>query len=333
MKTYLLYYPIFWLGYWLSKVTHKTNKYAYSVFRKLFVSTRGKSNDLLSRRITREKPPYVLTEVHGVLGSLSHDEVGKIADDIRKNGFHVFEQRLEQAHIDALLKFATSSKAELIPQAEDGTIWLVYDRDHPRSPRYQFAEKDVFTVPIVQRLAADPSLFAVAQAYLGCKPIQDMTAMWWSTVFSKKASSEAAQLFHFDMDRIKFIKFFFYLTDVDSHTGPHCYVRGSQASMPAGLWRDGRIQDDEIVKSFAPSDIIEITGSKGTMIAVDTRGLHKGKVLEKGERLILQFEFTNSLFGATYERVNVEDKLAPEAKEFFNQHSYSFQRLRKGASA
>jgi len=333
MKTYLLYYPIFWLGYWLFKVTHNTNRYAYSAFRKLFVSTQGKSNDRLSRQISREQPPYALTQVQGVLGTLSHGEIGKIADDIRKNGFHVFGHKLEEAHIAALLKFARSSKAELIPQAEDGTKWLVYDKDHLRSPRYQFAETDLFTVPIVQQLAADPSLFAVAQGYLACKPIQDMTAMWWSTAFSKKASSEAAQLFHFDMDRIKFIKFFFYLTDVDTQTGPHCYVRGSHARMPADLWKDGRIQDDEIARSFAPSDIIEITGGKGTIIAADTRGLHKGKVLEKGERLILQFEFANSLFGAPYERVNVEDQLAPDVKEFFNRNSYSFQRLRNGARA
>jgi hypothetical protein len=330
MKTYLLYYPLFWLGYWFFRVTHKTNKYAYIVFRKLFVSTRGKSNDHLSRQISRKKPPYALRQVRGVLGSLSQVDIGKIADRIGKNGFHVFDQKLAEVHIEALLKFARTFKAELIPPAADGTRCLVYDKDHPRAPRYQFAEKDVFTMPIVQQLAADPSLFAVAQAYLGCKPIQDLTAMWWSAAFSKKASSEAAQLFHFDMDRIKFIKFFFYLTDVDSHNGPHCYVRGSHAAMPASLWKDGRIQDEEIAKSFTPSDIMEITGSRGTIIAVDTRGLHKGKVLERGERLILQFEFTNSLFGAPYERVNVEDTLGLDIKEFFNQHSYSFQRLRQG---
>src|SRR5437879_3693125 len=173
MKTYLLYYPLFWLGYWLFKVTQQTNKYAYIVFRKLFVATRGTSNDRLSRQISRGKPPYALTQVRGVLGSLSQHEIGQIADNIGKNGFHVFDHKLEEAHIDALLKFARSSKAELIPQAGDGTKWLVYDKDHPRAPRYQFAEKDVFTLPIVQLLAADPSLFAVAQAYLGCKPIQD----------------------------------------------------------------------------------------------------------------------------------------------------------------
>src|SRR5437773_12137342 len=111
MKTYLLYYPLFWLGYWLFKVTHQTNKYVSIVFRRLFVSTRGKSNDRLSRQISRGKPPYVLTQVQGVLGTLSHDEIGKIADDIRKNGFHVFDHKLEEAQIAALLKFARSSNA------------------------------------------------------------------------------------------------------------------------------------------------------------------------------------------------------------------------------
>ena len=44
---------------------------------------------------------------------------------------------------------------------------------------------------------------------------------------SKKADSEAAQMFHFDLDRIKWLKFFIYLTDVKINSGPHVYVSGT----------------------------------------------------------------------------------------------------------
>ena len=57
-----------------------------------------------------------------------------------------------------------------------------------------------------------------------------------------------------------------------------------------------RIDDDIINKFFDNSELIEFAGKKGTLIIEDTRGLHKGKNLEEGDRLILQFEFTSTNF-------------------------------------
>ena len=48
---------------------------------------------------------------------------------------------------------------------------------------------------------------------------------------------------------------------------------------------------------------MELQGEKGQIIAVDTRGLHKGKILTDGHRLLFQVEFTNSLFGKNYPKV------------------------------
>lgn len=81
-------------------------------------------------------------------------------------------------------------------------------------------------------MITDMNFFAIAQEYLACKPIHDLVLMWWSAPHSNKASSEAAQLYHFDMDHLKFLKFFIYLTDVDEHNGPHCYVRKSHIHKP-----------------------------------------------------------------------------------------------------
>ncbi len=152
--------------------------------------------------------------------------------------------------------------------------------------------------------------------------------MWWSTAFSKEASSRAAQLYHFDMDRFKFIKFYFYLTDVTSATGPHCYIRGTHAYMPEKLWKDGRILDREIDQEIKEEDKVEIVGSKGSIIAVDTRGLHKGKPLLEGERLILQFEFTNSLFGAPYQNIDITNKIDSKYLKIFKSYPYTFQRFK-----
>ncbi len=328
MKTYLVYYPVFIVGYWLFKLTKKTNWYAFVAFRRLFVLTKGRSNDAMSEKLSKENPPYSTGTVSGALGQLSEQELSKVVSDIEKNGFCVFDAKLKEEDVNALVNFSLGLNAELIPPANNGTTTSRYDRANVLSPRYQFNESDVYSNTIVQELATDATLFAVAQKYLKCKPIQDLTAMWWSAAFTKEASSEAAQLYHFDMDRFKFIKFFFYLTDVDSSNGPHCYVRGTHKFMPEVLWKDGRIQDVEIAACYGKEDILEITGKKGTIMAVDTRGLHKGKVLEKGERLILQFEFTNSLFGATYETIDLQGKLKEPMKKFMSEHAYSYQRFR-----
>jgi hypothetical protein len=328
IKTYLFYYPIFWLGYLFFKISNVTNWYSYVSFRRLFVLTKGASNDFLSRMLASSHSRYPLPQVEGVLGTLSQKQVRDIADKVHENGFYIFNDRLSPGHIESLVSFAETQEAELVPPSKDGVKRSVYNRQQLLSPRYQFFESDILKNPVVQELTTDMTLFAVAQEYLGCKPIQDLTALWWSTAFSKQASSEAAQLFHFDMDRFKFIKFFFYLTDVDTNNGPHCFVRGSHRAMPANIWKDGRIQDTEIQSSFPKEDIVEITGQKGTIIAVDTRGLHKGKVLNGGERLILQFEFTNSLFGASYETVTLDKSAVPKLKMFFDRYSYAFQRFK-----
>jgi len=54
-------------------------------------------------------------------------------------------------------------------------------------------------------------------------------------------------------------------------------------------------------------NMIEFLAPRGTVIAEDTRGLHKGRHVEEGDRLMLQLQFSNVLFGCSY-RKSVVDK-------------------------
>lgn len=326
--TLIIHQTIFWIGFQFYRLTKKTLSYPYYSFRKLFVLTRGRINDNLSGSIQKNVEKYNFSRQSGVLGDLSKDDVGKIVSQIDRDGYYVFEKKLPDNIISQLRDYSLNLEAVLVPPAKNGTQFSKYDAGKPLSARYQFEETVLMGNNLIQELTTDLSLLAVAQEYLGTKPIQDLTAMWWSTSFSKQASSEAAQLYHFDMDRIKFIKFFFYLTDVTTETGPHCYIRGSHKCLPEHLWKDGRILDREIEGTYKMEDIIEIDGPKGSIIAVDTRGLHKGKALEKGERLILQFEFTNSLFGAPYQVINLKNKISPDQLSAFKTYGYTFQRFK-----
>ncbi len=134
-------------------------------------------------------------------------------------------------------------------------------------------------------------------------------------------------MFHFDLDRIRFLKVFFYLTDVNSATGPHMYIQRTHKSKPSGFFEDRRFRDDEITTAFRPEEIVELVGAAGTIIAVDTIGLHKGKALTTGSRLILQFEFANSLFGAPYERLSLPDGLTDDLRQAVGDLPDVFQRF------
>ena len=83
--------------------------------------------------------------------------------------------------------------------------------------------------------------------------------------------------------------------------GAHSFISGSNRSfgIPAELLKGYyiRLNDRDVFQFYAPEDRIEFTGLRGTIIAEDTRGLHKGKHVQAGDRLIFQLQYCNSVFG------------------------------------
>ena len=148
----------------------------------------------------------------------------------------------------------------------------------------------------------DPTFLAVANSYLGCRPQLDVLGVWWLTKFSGAPDANAAQFYHFDMDRVSWIKFFVYFKDVYTNTGPHCFIRKSHqvGKIPKELLGFGyaRLSDEEVLKHYSKDDVIEHLAAAGTVIAEDTRGLHKGKHLNHGDRLAMSIQYSSTMFGA-----------------------------------
>jgi hypothetical protein len=142
----------------------------------------------------------------------------------------------------------------------------------------------------------------IAQRYLGQPVLMDEVAFWWTTTQRAEDADINAQQFHQDRDRLSFLKFFIYLTDVTPETGPHVYLKGSHTSIPWSLRGDGRKTDDAVRQAGLWPNVTELYGPAGTIMGVDTIGLHKGKTPSSGDRLALENEFSTSLFGMDYER-------------------------------
>jgi ectoine hydroxylase-related dioxygenase (phytanoyl-CoA dioxygenase family) len=308
------------LGLFCYFLTKRTSQKAHLAMVMLFCRTRGRSSDALSWIISQVRSPRSIEPTNGLLPTGTQVEAVSAVQALRERGYYVFQNKLPEELCNKLLAFATQHPASTrIMDGEVGVMEsMVYDRQHPRAVRYDFSTQDLLNNEDVQKILADLSFASIAQEYLRAIPIVDVVSMWWHTNFSDKPDGESAQFFHFDMDRPKWLKFFIYLTDVTAENGPHSYVAGSHKTngIPAELLNKGyaRLKDEEIKTYYSASDIIEFIAPRGTILAEDTRGLHKGKHVISGDRLMFQIQFSNSLFGASYPSARIAEKIIKELR-------------------
>lgn len=329
------------LKHWLSvargavkfRRTGTTPPRAHQSLVNLHCLTSGRALDWMHAIIIRGLQKYELTPADGALGSLSAAESANFANQIREHGYCVFPQLLPEERCAALEQFARTRPAGVQTNTPNAPATAIYNRERPLADIYRFAEETLIECEEVQRLLADRSLLSVAQDYLECPPVVDIVSLWWSVVnrnADRGRKSTAAQLYHFDMDRVKWLKIFVYLTDVDSRGGPHCLVSGSHRSgaQPLALLSRGyaRIDDHELQSYYSADKFVELTGRRGTIMAVDTRAWHKGKPPESRDRLILQFSYCDSLFGANAAKVSPPTTCLPELREAVKRYPRSFER-------
>ena len=300
---------IFVAGYQTFLQTGKTSHEAYMSIINLYCATNGTYSEQFNSKIKLTNPPVVISgNLQGVIGNYSLVDFEKVNTELNKNGYSHFDKKLSKEVCDKLYNFALKTSARIPPSYNEK---ITYNPEKPLAEIYRFDLNDLANNPDIQQLMMDPVLLNIARNYLGCEPIFDFPAMWWSTAFQKQASSEAAQLYHFDMDRVKWLKMFFYINDVTMENGPHCYIQGSHLpdAKPAEMLKRGyeRIPDEELHPYYKPEDVKIVCGDAGAIFAGDTKCWHKGIPLKKGHRLVLEFEYTSSMFGTNTQKLEIEN--------------------------
>lgn len=168
---------------------------------------------------------------------------------------------------------------------------------------------DIMAAPGLVALANDPRIIQRVAGWLGVPPTVMAADSWWS--YSGPAEPKDAQLFHIDRHCYRFIKVFFFLTDVTMETGPHVYVRGShrvrehflrlrrmqadkdpQAARFGALWGTQRKADADVEAFYGAENVEYITGKAGEVFLINTAGIHKGLLPRQGRRHIAQFLYT-----------------------------------------
>ena len=261
----------------------------------------------LSKRAIRNPQGGVPTESQARSSSfIAFDEVPAAVSALQRDGVYVFDSRIPDEVTERMRNSALRAPSH--PRGLDSDP-VPFPRDNPEVGRYDIDEDNTMASPDMQDYCSDPALALVASRYLEQPVIQDQTALWWTTTKGSADAAMNAWLFHQDRDRLSFLKFFCYLTDVGPDNGPHTVVRGTHRQLPRMLASDGRKDDDLVRRAGLWDQVVELTAPAGTIMAVDTVGLHKGQPPVSDDRCVLQVEFATSLFGAQvdYPRFTMSD--------------------------
>jgi len=272
---------------------------------KLFILTGGWSNILISKFLCYKK---------GIIYNQNSNDkniyLGKNTSDINaeieSKGYCVLPELLSAEIIENLYcKLASSGgkyKSDIYSSKEHETL----DMENPKGTKFEYNKNELIEFEEVQKIFFDRKLLKIIENYLDALPIVDILASWWNFP-SEKADHASAQLWHFDMDRPKWLKVFIYLKDCNNDNGPHCYISSTNnnGKIPFEIRSYGyaRLEDGFIENYFKKKDIKTFTAKKGTVLIEDTRGLHKGLKVEKGNRLLLQCQYSSSLFGSRIDKI------------------------------
>ena len=272
-----------------------------------FVASGGALLTEASQRFSRHATPLDFSGDSSALGlTRGTDDYSNALAELEVQGFTLLPWLLPHALTSELESLLHSSSGvfvgDLIPKPQGRLAPLTSeDLVTPRAEKFSIDPSQLVESKIIRDLALDPGLLSLAQDYLNAPPKLDILSSWFSFPVGR-SSDAAATEFHFDLDRTKWLKVFFFLSDVDTETGAHIFVPTTHkdGGIPRHVLDRGyaRVDDEDVERFFPRSQWASIGGPRGTILLEDTRGLHKGQPLVRGYRLLLQFQYSQNLFGS-----------------------------------
>ncbi|MBF2004236.1 MAG: phytanoyl-CoA dioxygenase family protein [Chlorogloeopsis fritschii C42_A2020_084] len=226
-------------------------------------------------------------------------DIDEIVKQLKVNGFYL-GLNLPKNIVAEIIDFAYSH-----PCYGHRKPWLGFYYHQKEQIKLKLGKKFVLAsyfntalhCPAIQKLRNDPVLLAISTKYLETQPVIQGNELWWS--FTSQASNSekkrAFQMFHYDIDDYNFLKFFFYLTDVDETSGAHICIRGSHNKKKfTHILFHKHETDKDIIDYYGKEQLVTICGKAGFGFVEDTLCFHKGTTPTAQDRLILQIEFATT---------------------------------------
>lgn len=166
-----------------------------------------------------------------------------------------------------------------------------YNNPKKKGSDLWYLDKNIYkNCKAVYNLAHNEDLVNIAKAYIGSEPKIHQVHSWWS--FPKEDDNYVHNYgYHYDIDALRFVKFFIYLTDVDIDAGPHVIIANTHKRKTWFQKFNRRITEEDVKKRFRKDDVTVMLGKAGEGFFEDTFSYHKGTAPKK-PRFILQVEYS-----------------------------------------
>jgi len=323
---YLLYLPFFLIEIFLYKFFNKKNsEYSYQFFLKLYATFGGLVNKYLSIILSNKKNDNNIAQSKVIEKFIDSNLIAK---KIFTDGHYFIKDAIKDDTINEIIKFTNTLKGKYISEKYKSEIAEILDFNNLKAAKFSYSPDQFIENKIIQEIILDEKILNVSSSYLNCAPVIDNIQLFWSFA-AHRADKEAAQYWHFDMDRPRWIKIFLYLTDCNELNGPHKFIERTHLmamGIKESLRKKGytRLEDREIEQCYSGEQIKTFTAKKGSILFEDTSGLHKGQNVIQGSRLMLIFQYSSSLFGSHSPKIKMPKNISKIFLDNFNKNKKMF---------
>lgn len=225
----------------------------------------------------------------------------KYVDQIRQEGV-AFGINLPTSMVDEIYQYACTAPCYGTGTARDEGDFLITDvkngylrEKHPIALA-ELKDSTLMGCQAINNLVEDPLLLDVARNYLGYWPTKILRYMSWTLVSSlpdeqQKRLNEPV-IYHYDIPSYNSVRIYFYITDVDTFSGPHIMIKNSHDIKPVKmLFSPCQQTDNAIYNYYGKEKEIIIEGNRGFGFFQDPYCFHKAKTPINSDRLLLQIRY------------------------------------------
>ena len=207
--------------------------------------------------------------------------------------------QLPPAVVEEIRTFAAEASCSRHPNdPERFTIAEVCNGRSPAGAPVAVADVNC-TIPCaaIDRVAADPLLIEITESWLGYRPQQVKTRLYWSPVSDlpddlRRENGQTVD-FHYDIEPANALYVFFYITAADRQSGAHITLTRSHRGKSLPMIFSSSFQpEDRVLAHFGAASQVILEGDAGFGFLEDPATFHKALPPQKAERLVLQFRYS-----------------------------------------
>tara|TARA_B100000787_G_scaffold170141_1_gene164312 strand:- start:2620 stop:3588 length:969 start_codon:yes stop_codon:yes gene_type:complete len=262
-------------------------------------------------------PKYIKIRLSETDQNFFHNEqvdINKTVTQIDKDGFsnililknfliNSFEKLVLESNNHDLQKIPDSAKTHIFKNEQE-TKDCYFKRIQSLGISRITGYVDLNKENCISNFLLSDACVKLAKSYLGATTMTISASYFISFASSNLEEKEKianAQYFHWDNDFSKFLKLYIYLSDVDENSGPHVFVPRTHKK---------KLFKHKLHRPYADSDIYNsypkvksFLGNKGSSFFVDSYGLHKGEMLKKNNRIMLNVHYgKGKLFYSSFDK-------------------------------